>query len=180
MIEQVVIPSFGNLNLVGCVTCQFMSTFFDVGFLPVNSWFHRPSLRFPISFRAQVTCTYTTWLPQLSEIRHATTRPNSHVLEASIKLPKELLFFKYTGLNILHTMWGLVVRGHLAPLCMLFLPRKPILYISNSTRGCLQAGVSIEYVTAPLSLTGSVHIEEWLKISPKTSLAICHRAIKSI
>ena len=41
------------------------------------------------------------------------------VLEARIKTPKEILFCKKTGLYILHTKLGLVVRGHLEPLCML-------------------------------------------------------------
>ena len=44
----------------------------------------------------------------------------------------------------------------LTPLCMFFLPRKLILCLSNSARGCLQADVNIEYVTAPVSLTGLV------------------------
>ena len=34
--------------------------------------------------------------------------------------------------------------------------KKPILCISNSTRGCLLSDVSIEYVTAPVSLTETV------------------------
>ena len=62
------------------------------------------------------------------------TRPSSHVLEASIKTPKAILFCKQTGLYILHTKWGLVVRDHLEPLRMFLLPRKPILCFSNSTR----------------------------------------------
>ena len=43
---------------------------------------------------------------------------SNHALEASIKTPKEILFCKQTGLYILHTKLGLVVRGHLEPLCM--------------------------------------------------------------
>ena len=38
-------------------------------------------------------------------------------------------------------------------LYVFFLPRKPILCISNSTRGCLLSDVSIEYVIVPVSLT---------------------------
>ena len=43
-------------------------------------------------------------------------------------------------------------------------PRKPILCFSNSTCGCLHSDVSIEYVTAPVSLTESVfskHFTIW-------------------
>ena len=99
------------------------------------SWFHRPSVLFQIPIRTQVTCTYITWLSQPIEVCSITTRPSSHVLEPSITTPKEFLFCKQTGLYILHTKWGLVVRGHLEPhgfVCLL-LPRKPILCFSNST-----------------------------------------------
>ena len=118
------------------------------------------SYLFLISFGTQVTCTYITWLPQLIEIRPVTTRPKRHVLEASIKISKEILCWKHTRLYILHTKWGLVVKGHLAPLCMFFSYLKNQLYIFqtvwNSSPGSLQADVSIEYVIAPLSLTESV------------------------
>ena len=103
-----------------------------------NSWFHRPSILFWISIRTQVTCTYITWLSQPIEICSITTRLSSHVLEASIKTPKEILFCKQTGLYTLHTKWGLVVRGHLEPLCMLIVTSKTNFMFSNSTRGCLQ------------------------------------------
>ena len=46
------------------------------------------------------------------------------MLEVSIKTPKEILFCKPTGLYIMHTKWGLVVRGHLAPLCMFIVASK--------------------------------------------------------
>ena len=58
------------------------------------SWFHRPSVLFRISIGTQVTCTYITWLSQPIEICSITMRPSSHVLEASIKTPKEILFYK--------------------------------------------------------------------------------------
>ena len=51
-------------------------------------------------------------------------RPSSHVLEVSIKTTKEILFCKQWGLYILHTKWGLVVRGHLDPLFMLIVTWK--------------------------------------------------------
>ena len=65
------------------------------------------------------------------DLHHMTTSANqhnyhyhdasSHVLEASIKIQKEILFCKQTGLYILHAKRGLVVRGtHLAPFCTLF------------------------------------------------------------
>ena len=82
-----------------------------------NSWFHRPSVLFWISITTQVTCTYITWLPQPIEITSVTTRPSSHVLEVSIKTPKEILFCKQTRLYALHAKWELVARGHLALLC---------------------------------------------------------------
>ena len=88
------------------------------------SWFHRPSVLFRISIGTQVTCTYITWLSQPIEICSITTRPSSHVLEASIKKPKEILFCVQTGLYVLHTKWGLVERGHLEPLCMFIVTSK--------------------------------------------------------
>ena len=97
-----------------------MTELFDIRY----SWFHMPSVLFRISIRTQVTCTYITWLSQPIGIRSITTRPSSHVLEASIKTPKEILFCKQTGLYILHTKWGLVVRGHLKPLCMFIVTSK--------------------------------------------------------
>ena len=66
------------------------------------------------------------------------------MLEASIKIPKEILFCKKTGLYISYTKPGLVVRGHLAPFGMFFVT------------SCLHSEVSIEYITAPVSLTESV------------------------
>ena len=62
-----------------------------------------------------------------------------------------VVFPDHTRLLFLYK-WGLVVRIHFV--CLL-LPRKPILCFSNSTLGCLQADASIEYVTAPVSLTES-------------------------
>ena len=87
-------------------------------------WFHRPSVLFRISIGTQVTCTYITWLSQLIEICSITMRPSSHVLEASIITPKEILFCKQTGLYILHTKWVLVVRVHLEALCMFIVTSK--------------------------------------------------------
>ena len=108
------------------------------------------------------------------------------MLEASIKIPKYILFCKQTC-SYVHTKRGLVVRGHLAPFCMVFflLPRKPIVCISNSIRRCLHLDVSIEYVTATVSLTESVFMHSFLQLkndskSHQTSLAMLHRAIKSI
>ena len=49
------------------------------------------------SLRAQVTCIYITWLPQPIKICFITTRPSSHVFEASIKNTKKNLFYKRTG-----------------------------------------------------------------------------------
>ena len=57
---------------------------------------------FPISFGTQVTCTYIKWLPQLIEIRPVTTRLKRHMIEASIKIPKEILCCNHTSLYILH------------------------------------------------------------------------------
>ena len=89
-----------------------------------NSWLHRPSVFFGISIGTQVTCTYITCLSQPIKICSITTRPSSHVLEASIKTPKEILFCKQTGLYILHRKWGLIVRGHVEPLCMFIVTSK--------------------------------------------------------
>ena len=60
----------------------------------LNSWFHRHSVLFRISIGTQVTCSYITWLSQPIKICSITTRSSSHVLEASIKTPKEILFCK--------------------------------------------------------------------------------------
>ena len=49
---------------------------------------------------------------------------SSHVLEAGIKTPKEILICKQTGLYILRTKCGLVVRGHLESLCMFIVTSK--------------------------------------------------------
>ena len=46
---------------------------------------------------------------------------------------------KQAGLYILHTKWGLVVRGHLEPLCIFIVTSKTNFMFLNSTRGCLQA-----------------------------------------
>ena len=108
-------------------------------FVVTYSWFHRPSVLFRISIGTQVTWTNITWLSQPMEICSITTRPSSHVHEASIKTPKEIMFCRQTGLYILHTKWGLFVRGHLEPLWMFFVTSKTNFMFSNSTCGCLQA-----------------------------------------
>ena len=71
--------------------------------------------RFSLGLKSHVLISHFT---QPIEIYSITMRPSSHVLDASIKTPKEIPFCKQTGLYILHTKWGLVVRGHLEPLCM--------------------------------------------------------------
>ena len=154
-----------------------------------NSWFHRPSVFFPISIGTQVTCTYITWLSQPIEICSITTRPSSHVLEASIKTPKEILFCKQTGLYILHTKWGLVVRGHLEPLCMFIFTSKTN-FMFFKQHPWLFTGWWHQYIVRHSTGVGvtdwvSVYVniltfEEWLKISSKTSLVMWHRATKSI
>ena len=61
------------------------------------------------------------------------------MLEASIKTPKEILFCKQTGLYILYTKCGLVVRGHLEPLCMFIVTSKTNFMFFKQHPGCLQA-----------------------------------------
>ena len=151
------------------------------------SWFHRPSVLFPISFGTQVTCTYITCLSQPIKICTITMRPSSHVLEASIKTPKEILFCKQTGWYILHTKCGLVVRGHLEPLCM-FIVTSKINFMFFKQHPWLFTGWWRQYlVRHSTGVTDWVGVyvnispfEEWLKIPSKTSLVMWHRAIKSI
>ena len=77
-------------------------------------------------------------------------------------------------------------KGHLAPFCIFFLPGKPILMNFQTAPLCLQSEVSIENITGPVTRdcvgahVNTSPFEEWLKISPKTSLAMWHRAIKPI
>ena len=79
------------------------------------------------------------------------------MLEVSIKTPKEVLFRKQTGVFTLHTKSGLVVRGHLELLCMFIVTWKTNVYVFQTAAcGCLHSVVSIEYVTAPVSLTERV------------------------
>ena len=160
---------------------------FVTSFFLFNSWFHRPSVLFWISIGTQVTCTYITWLSLPIEICSITTRPSSHVLEASIKTPKEILFCKQTDLYILHTKWGVVVRGHLEPLCMLivtsktnfmFFKQHPWLFTGWWCQYlvCHSTGVT-DWVGVNVNISP---FEEWLKLSSKTSLIMWHGAIKSI
>ena len=148
-----------------------------------NSWFHRPSVPFRISFGNQVTWTYITWLPQPVNINPVTSMSSSHVLEASIKIQKEIRFCKQTGLYILHAKWGLVVRDTLRPFVCFFLTSKTnvmcfffkqhlFVYILRSILRTLpyRCRCSCKHFT----------IEEWLKISPKTSMAAWYRSIKPI
>ena len=97
------------------------------------------------------------------------------VLEASIKIQKEILFCKQTGLYILHAKWGIAVRGtYSAVLYDFFLPQKPILLIFMwlFTGWRVTYWVSIYVNISPF--------EKWLKILSKTSLVMWHRAIKSV
>ena len=126
------------------------------------------------------------WIPQPIEICSVTTRPSSHVLEASIKTTKEILFCKQTGLYILHTKWGLVVRGHLEPLCMFILtPKTNFMFFKQHL--WLSTGWRHYWVRHSTGVTDWVCVyvnispfEEWLKNSSKTLLAMWYRAIKSI
>ena len=149
-----------------------------------HSWFRRPSVLSRISIRTQVTCTNIAWLPQSIEICSVTTKQSSHLLEASIKTPYKILFCKQMGLYILHTKWGLFVKGHLAPLCMFIVTSKTNFMFFRTTPMDV-------YILTPV-LSKSQHqchwlirclckhftFEEWLKISSKTSLVMWHRAIK--
>ena len=84
-------------------------------------------------------------------------RPCSHVLEASIKTPKEILFCEQTGLFILHTKLGLVVRTYLTPLCMFIVTLKNQFYVFQTAPMVVYpSDISIEYVIARVSLTESV------------------------
>ena len=145
-----------------------------VNIIYIYSWFHRPSVLFRIFIGTQVTCTYIKWIPQPIEIFSVTTRPSSHVLEASIKTTKEILFCKPTGLYILHTRWGLVVRGHLEPLCMFILtPKTNFMFFKQHP--WLSTGWRHYWVRHSTGVTDWVCVyvnispfEEWLKNSSKT------------
>ena len=150
-----------------------------------NSWFHRPSVLFQISIGTQVTCTFITWLSQPIEICSITTRPSSHVLEASIKTPKETLFCKQAGLYILHTKLGLVVRVHLESLCMFIITSKTNFMFFKQHPWLFTGWLRQYLVRDSTVVTGWVGVyvnilpfEEWLKISSKTLLVMWRRAIK--
>ena len=129
------------------------------------------------SIGTQVTCTYITWLPQPIETCSVTTRPSSHVLEASIKTPKEILFCKQTGLYILHTMWGLVVVTCTSKTNFMYFQTAPVVvYFWRQYWVCHSTGV-VDLVGVYVNISP---FEEWLKIWSKTSLVMWHRAIKSI
>ena len=73
------------------------------------------------------------------------------MLEASIIIQKEILFV-YIACEV-----RISCKGHLAPFCMIFLTSKTnFMNFQTAPVGCLQADVSIEYVTTPVSLTESV------------------------
>ena len=109
-----------------------------------------------------------------------TTRPSSHVLEASIKTPKENLFCMQTGVYILHMKWGL------APLCMfivtsktnfMFFKQHPWLFTGwHQYWVCHSTGVT-DWVGVYVNI---LPFEKWLKISSKTPLVMWYPAIKSI
>ena len=88
-----------------------------------NSWFHRPSILFQISFGTQVTSFYITWLPQPMEIRPVTTRPSSHVLAASIKIQNKSLFCTCKHTCIVCEV-RISCKGHLVTFFMSFLTSK--------------------------------------------------------
>ena len=72
------------------------------------------------------------------------------MLEFSIKTPIKIRFS-------LHKKWGLVVRGALGAALYVYCYLENQFYVfQTAARGCLHSDVSIEYVTAPVSLTESV------------------------
>ena len=74
------------------------------------------------------------------------------MLEVSIKTTKEFCFVSKLVCNS-----GLVVRGHLAQLCMCIVTSKTnFMFFKQQSVFFLHSGVSIEYVTAPVSLSESV------------------------
>ena len=107
------------------------------------------------------------------------------VLEASIKTPKETLFCKQAGLYILHTKLGLVVRGHLEPLCMFIITSKTNFMFFKQHLWLFTGWLRQYLVRDSTVVTGWVGVyvnilpfEEWLKISSKTLLVMWRRAIK--
>ena len=141
-----------------------------------------PSLFFRISIGTQVTCTYITWLSQPIEICSITTRPSSHVLEASIKTPKEILFCKQTGLYIVHTKWGLVVLYvyfYLENQFCVFQTAPVVVYrLMTSVFSTTQHRCWCYWLSRCLCK----HFTFWRMTQNivKTSLVMWHRAIKSI
>ena len=78
------------------------------------------------------------------------------MLEVSIKTPKEILFCKQTGLYIVYEV-RISFKGPLnATLYVIVTSETNFMFFQTATRGCLHSDVSIEYVTAPVSLTESV------------------------
>ena len=78
------------------------------------------------------------------------------MLEASIKIPKAILYCKQICLYILHTKKD-ISKGHLAPFCMLFCYLENQFYISNSTVIVyINILRSVLSTSAPVSLTESL------------------------
>ena len=132
----------------------------------------------------QVTCTYITRLPQPIEICPVTRDRAATCSRLASKYQKKLCFVSKQALS-LHTKLGLVVRSHLASLCMYLLPQNPVLCITKQhpclftfwRQYCVRQSTSVtDWVSVYVNISP---FKEWLKISSKTSLAMWHRAIES-